>query len=208
MHAFLQQADGQRLGRAAIGVAAAAEIHRRTDRRDGGAGMNCVRHDTRFKNMRCEAVEVRGDDDQRLVEIGEGLGTEVTLQVLADLVAANESFGRGQDEVHQRLQGGAVLDFAGAIFELRSIQPRSPERADVGAHAAACDGGDGDAVFFENLDDTGVRQTTSATAGEDEPDPGQFFSAGAVLSAFFGTVPSPCRWLEEGVHGLRWLLSC
>jgi hypothetical protein len=131
---------------------------------DGGGDV------TGIEDVSVEGVEIRGDEEAGGAQFGEGETAQVALEVSAEPMAADETTGGGELEIQKFEKCFAVFDFSGEFDKAAAVKAGSPECSDVSSHAATGDCGDGDAIFFEDFDDTNVSEATGTARGEGEAD--------------------------------------
>src|SRR6266704_2468927 len=88
------------------------------------------------------------------------------LQTPFHLFPAEKALPRQNEWIDQLQQTPAVLHFAGQPFHKETVVTKSPDRADVSAHAAAGDDVEFDSILFQHLDNSNVRQTARSARGE------------------------------------------
>ena len=154
--------------------------------------------------------------------------TNGAFEALLHFFAAEESLTRQDERVDEIKQSPPMFEFASLTFHRHAIVARRPHRADVGAHAAAGDDIDFDAVFFEDLNDSDVSKTASAAGRKRKPDatmsdlagqtadigieitirpPAKSLRSGQCRTAVDEAVDRPTHLLQESVEVLLTLLS-
>src|SRR6266545_7700580 len=128
-----------------------------------------------------------------------------SLQATFDGLTSNETLARREDGVDQPPDTPAPFHFPCQFFHDRAVTTETPNGGDVGPHAASGDRIHLNPVFFQDLDDTDVRQPFRATGGQRQTDsaPTHFprQPAQVRVKSFTG-----CGALTCSVCGRRWTI--